>query len=641
LYVPLKVIGVVSVVVIITLSYGIFFFLQNRTEYEVKNSLFEEQRQRQLETTKSLSQHIGSDLDLVTARLYAIANSEYMQTGDFTSNATYSFLQENFARIENVVDRLFVLDKDDVISASLSDRRSGKFASIDLSPRDWVKETKITKEPVLSNGFERLGVYSVFITHPIIDRETNQYIGLVGASMPTVNFFEEYGNVYDITSPFLAAYDKKGILLAVGASQDLVGKDFFGDYVQDFVNHNTVLNNLTRSLLAGNSGYAVYDYGRGERLTTQSPIYMSGEPTYFVQIITPTASIYTNINKILAEEQFKMFSLLAGTTAAVAVLIVFLVRWNSLLSIEVKRRTEELDRSNEQLRLANNQLQNHDKMQKEFIDIAAHELRTPIQPILGISSILSSTTKDRHQSELLDIITRNAKRLRQLAEDILDVSKIESERLKLVRTEFNLLEVIESVINEFQTHVREYEGKRSLSFVNHDSNVPIMVNADKQRLTQVITNLISNAIKFSKDEPTSCITLSVERIKRSEVNLNDDKIIHLHNRDAEKVSSSDYENDNDANGYALVKIKDTGQGIDPEIKSKLFTKFTSKSYHGTGLGLFISKSIISAHGGRIWAENNSDGKGASFFFIIPTSPTGVQEKSTGSIAPPAVNTSNV
>ena len=96
--------------------------------------------------------------------------------------------------------------------------------------------------------------------------------------------------------------------------------------------------------MAGNSGYAVYDYGRGERLTTQSPIYMNGEPTYFVQVITPTASIYTNINKILAEEQFKMFSLLAGTTAAVAVLIVFLVRWNSLLSIEVKRRTDELDR---------------------------------------------------------------------------------------------------------------------------------------------------------------------------------------------------------------------------------------------------------------------------------------------------------
>ncbi|MGH9979790.1 MAG: sensor histidine kinase [Nitrososphaeraceae archaeon] len=179
-----------------------------------------------------------------------------------------------------------------------------------------------------------------------------------------------------------------------------------------------------------------------------------------------------------------------------------------------------------------------------------------------------------------------------------------------------------------------------MSFVNHDSNVPIMVNADRQRLTQVITNLISNAIKFSKDEPTSCITLSVDRIKRSEINLNDDKKMHLHHRDGEKVPSSGYEDDNDANGYALVKIKDTGQGIDPEIKSKLFTKFTSKSYHGTGLGLFISKSIINAHGGRIWAENNSDEKGASFFFIIPISPIGVQEKSTGSIAS-AVNTRNI
>ena len=150
------------------------------------------------------------------------------------------------------------------------------------------------------------------------------------------------GNVHDINSPFLAVFDKRGILLAVGASQDLIGKNFFEDYVQGFVNHNTILNNLTHSLLIGNSGYAVYNYGKGERLTTQYPVNVSGEPTYFVQVITPTSTIYSNIDSILAEEWLTMFTLLAGTTGAVAVLILFKVRWNSILGKEVKRRTEIL-----------------------------------------------------------------------------------------------------------------------------------------------------------------------------------------------------------------------------------------------------------------------------------------------------------
>ena len=358
-------------VLIILFSYGFFFYLQNRTESEVRESLFEEQKQRQLESTKSISQHVGSDLDLVTTRLYALANSKYLQSGDFTSDEARSFLKQNYDRVDNVINKLFVLDKNDIISASISKRGSESYPSVDLSLRDWVRETKESRLPVLSNGFESLGIYSVYITHPIVNRETNEYIGLVGTSIPTVNFFEEYGNVHDINSPFLAVFDKRGILLAVGASQDLIGKNFFEDYVQGFVNHNTILNNLTHSLLAGNSGYAVYDYGKGERLTTQYPVNVGGEPTYFVQVITPTSTIYSNIDSILAEEWLTMFTLLAGTTAAVAVLILFLVRWNSILGKEVKRRTEDLDRSNEQLKLANEQLRSQDKLQREFINTSS------------------------------------------------------------------------------------------------------------------------------------------------------------------------------------------------------------------------------------------------------------------------------
>jgi signal transduction histidine kinase len=582
------------VVLIILFSYGFFFYLHNRTEKEVRDSLFEEEREGQLESTQTLSQHIGSDLDLVTTRLYALANSKYLQSGDFTSDGAQSLLKQNYDKVDNVVNTLFVLDKDDIITTYISKRGAEPLPSVDLSLRDWVRETKESRLPVLSNGFESLGVYSVYITHPIVNRETNEYIGLVGTSIPTINFFEDYGNVHNINSPFLAVFDKRGILLAVGADQNMVGKNFFGDYVQNFVNHNTILNNLTRSLLSGNSGYAVYDYGRGERLTTQYPVYVNGEPAYFIQVITPTSTIYSNLDSILAEERLTMFILLAGTTAAVAVLILFLIKWNKILGMEVRIRTEELDRSNEQLKLANEQLRRHDELQKEFISTAAHELRTPIQPILGLSDVLCSKIKDHKQRELLDIISRNARRLQRLAEDILEIARIESRSLKLDKTQFNLSEVVEDLVDGYRDTEHEYEGKRGVAFILQCSKKAIFVHADKHRITQVIANLLDNAIKFTVGDSSKTITVSVE---------------------------SEHKGEDD---YALIKIKDTGLGIDPVIMPHLFTKFSTKSSHGTGLGLFICKSIVEAHGGKIWAANNLEEKGATFFFRLPIMITEIQ-----------------
>jgi hypothetical protein len=149
----------------------------------------------------------------------------------------------------------------------------------------------------------------------------------------------------------LVVFDTNGIMLANGASKTLVGKNFFGDYTQKFINYNPRLNNLTRSLLAGNSGYAVYDYGRGERITTQYPILVNGEPTYYVQFVQPTTQIYSKLNDILFSQRIETFSLLAGATVAIVLLIVFLSRWSSLLGREVQRRTRALELSNEEIRL--------------------------------------------------------------------------------------------------------------------------------------------------------------------------------------------------------------------------------------------------------------------------------------------------
>jgi two-component system sensor histidine kinase VicK len=234
------------------------------------------------------------------------------------------------------------------------------------------------------------------------------------------------------------------------------------------------------------------------------------------------------------------------------------------------------------------------KMQKEFIDVAAHELRTPIQPILGLTGILrSNMSRDRtsaaKQDELLDIIMRNARRLQRLADDILDVTKIESESLNLNKELFNLNDVIINGIDDVTTNIAKNNQQQGdlikLLYQPYD----IFIHADKSRITQVIFNILDNAIKFSK------------------ANVNKKSEVGTININAEKVDDQ-----------AIITITDTGIGLDPEIMPRLFDKFASKSFQGTGLGLYICKSIVEAHGGKIWAENNSDGKGgATFAFSLP------------------------
>jgi two-component system, OmpR family, sensor histidine kinase VicK len=173
-----------------------------------------------------------------------------------------------------------------------------------------------------------------------------------------------------------------------------------------------------------------------------------------------------------------------------------------------------------------------------------------------------------------------------LAEDILDVTRFESNALSLNKEEFILDELIQTKIKEFQNNL---EFNKKIKFEYHTNTIePIIIYADKNRISQVIANLINNSIKFIKKEGT----ISINMDKRKD-------------------------NDYDTNEKVIISIKDTGMGIDKDILPKIFKKFTTKSFQGTGLGLYICKNIIKNHGGEIWAANNKDGKGASFSFYIP------------------------
>ena len=261
----------------------------------------------------------------------------------------------------------------------------------------------------------------------------------------------------------------------------------------------------------------------------------------------------------------------------------------ALSSIQYNAKLKEANRNlierEEVIRSQYERLKESDKMQKEFINIASHEMKTPTQAILGFSNLLE--THPEKKMEINQGIKRNAARLQRLTNDILDVTRIESHTLKLNKETFNLNDLISHIIEDYRNqidnvHIQLMHNSDKTSDYNENNN--LVVEADRSRLTQVISNLLSNSIKFTNSEGS----ISVRSEKKD--------------------------------SHVIVSVKDTGTGIDPEIMPKLFTKFATKSQtSGTGLGLFISKSIIEAHGGKIWGENyiHDTKKGSIFAFSLP------------------------
>lgn len=242
----------------------------------------------------------------------------------------------------------------------------------------------------------------------------------------------------------------------------------------------------------------------------------------------------------------------------------------------------DLVRSKDDLLRSNEQLRQRDEMQKEFINIAAHELRTPVQPLLVIAELIRNDLGEDNDEVKIgrrraEILIRNIKRLERLTTDILEVSRIESKSLVLSRAKLDISKIVEEAISDIKLLIAtEY-----VQICYAPSKLPVTVSADASKISQVITNLLRNAIKFTDK---GRIELAV----------------------------------NNKNKEALVTITDSGPGIDPLITPRLFTKFGSMGQHGgTGLGLYISRAIVEAHGGRIWAENNKDRRGATFAFTLP------------------------
>jgi signal transduction histidine kinase len=384
--------------------------------------------------------------------------------------------------------------------------------------------------------------------------------------------------------------DKNGVIL-YSKNRNVVGKNYLTSEFQDLIppEIKNVYNNILASSLTGGSGLRDISFNDNMTTIAYQPITLNGELLWSLYISTPH-SLASNVGYLINQQKnFSTIVIIVVGSMAFGIAILIL-SWNKRLEGAVKSRTTQLNKTNESLiesnsllASANKQLEIHDNMQKEFINVAAHELRTPIMPILGEAELIENDISDNESArisrEQISSIIRNAKRLDRLAADILDVTNIEGKSLKLNKTTFDIDDILSQLVTEYSRQIEKDVAKNKKIKISYEP-LHVMVFADNYRITQVISNIINNAIKFTDQ---GIITI-------------------IGNADSAELT---------------IKISDTGKGIDNEIINRLFDKFVSRSEQGTGLGLFISKNIIEAHGGRIIGFNNENGTGATFVIVLP------------------------
>jgi signal transduction histidine kinase len=534
-----------------------------------------------------IAKNLINNIEAVRSNLALLAGIPAIQNQDVeSSKELFSDAQETTS---NISSSYFWLDKDGKLLWANSFENQTiyeQFAGDDRSYRPYFSEPRNTLRPYISSLIESVdAVPRLYIAYPIIldtgqgnNNNNNITSSLFNGVVVSAIDLDQLGQILQsqLSTKYvstLGMLDRNGIILYSSANATLIGKDYFGDEVQSIIplEIRDSFNSFIRHSLEGGAGSGDVSVQGNTSTIAYQPVSFTGDNFAVVYIVAPH-NIQGAVGALI-DQQRNFNLIIIGSIGAVAVGIAFLIlNWNRRLSAIVKSKTAELQQANLSLQQAIEQLKDHDRMQHEFINVAAHELRTPTQAIIGYSDLFYLRPESREES--IKAIARNAERLESLTRNILDVTRIEGHRLNLNKEKLDISEVITSAIDDTSRRVDDSNIKFEYTPRN------IVVQADRMRINQVVSNLLSNAVKFTKQ---GTVYISAD------------------NKD----------------GQVVVSVKDTGPGIDPEIMPKLFTKFTSKSQTGTGLGLFISKSIIEAHGGRIWAENNKDKKGATVTFMLP------------------------
>jgi signal transduction histidine kinase/uncharacterized protein YcfL len=551
-----------------------------------------------------LSRILVHSLDSINSNLKVLTSSPFLFESDIdqVQNLLYSAQSSTL----NITDAYYWIDVNGRIVTSSKIYQTDKANEIlDTQNQPFFLNPKKTLTPFYSTSITSKGSPSSFlyISYPLIKQQILKYqnntynakqifngVLVAAISVKSLGVFLQN----EMTSSIIGnvgLMDRDGVII-YARNQSLIGNNYMSNEFQSLIPNDLreSYNKIIKKGLEGKSLAEDLTYNGSAITLSYEPIVINGKYLWTLYVSFPH-QLASNVGSLIAQQN-NFSTLIVVITGSVTFGIIYLIlSWNKRLEGEVNTRTGELKntnislmKSNELLEEANEQLKVHDKMQKEFINIAAHELRTPIMPILGeveiIEEDLDPKTKTvKVEEEQIQLIIRNAKRLDRLASDILDVTKIESNSLKLEKVYFNLNDVLSNSIRDIQNQVSSGDiGTKNIKIFYEP--VDIKVSGDKERINQVVSNLLSNALKFTDE---GFIKIKMEN----------------------------------TNNSVMISVEDTGNGIHPEIFPRLFCKFATKSDKGTGLGLYISKNIIDAHGGRIWAQNNRSGIGATFFFSLP------------------------
>lgn len=560
---------------------AISFQYSNFTSREILKIAVEDIRSNAKIQAHDLENVFVNRIESVSENLQIVSNARSVQNNEFArAQRLFNAAQNSTSEL---TDFYMWLDRDGrmIWLSNINQTAFEQFRGTDLSQRSYFIESKNRLDSYYSSAIDSNdNITRIYISRPITSTETGEFLGVsvAGIRLDTFGVFLQ-GQLSSDTQSSIGIIDRNGMIL-YSNSKELIGKDSSGQELQARLPpelKDSFLEFIRRSL-QGEPGLQDFSAGSQTATFAYEPIIINGDQFGTLYIITPH-QFASNVGALVEQQRnFNMLLTIVIGAAAVGVAALVLV-WNTRLTqtvdtrtAELRSKTEELKRSNDSLAAANEQLKIHDKMQKEFINVAAHELRTPTQAILGYAELLQMDSSDN--DEMIRAIYRNSIRLQRLTSDILDVTRIESEALKLDKEKFNLKDIVEATMQDTKNQLAN--GKVKFAYEPKD----IYVKADRGRITQVVTNLLDNAVKFTKE---GTILVSIEK----------------------------------KNGHAVVSVHDSGRGIDPDIMPRLFSKFATKSDKGTGLGLFISRSIVEAHDGKIWCSNNSFGKGATFAFSLP------------------------
>lgn len=513
-----------------------------------------------------LSKILINKVSAINNNLRVLSNAQAFQNPDLfqTAKIVLSATQDT---TKDLTQFYMWLDSDGKMLwlSNINQTTADQYIGTDLSQRDYFVKAKETGSIYYSTAIvSNDDVSRLYISSPIFD-SSGSFKGVLatGIDLQVLGKYVE-SQLSPKSQSSIGMMDRGGVIL-YSADLDVIGTNVFAEPFQSRLPDGLKepFNNFLHRSLAGGSGAEDISFEGNSGTLAYQTVSIDGKDIVVLYVVTQH-TLSSDFVSIIDQQRNLTIAIILAVGASAVGMGLLVLSWNRQLNKVVLQKTRDLSNAIDSLEAANQRLATNDKVQKEFVNIAAHELRTPVQPLLSIAEQLEDDLSKDIEVKLtkpeIEIVARNAKRLARLTSDILEVSRIESNSLKLRREEFDLREKIRNVIEDTRSFI---EDETKLHIVFEPPAEPVIVEADKSKLFEVTSNLLSNAIKFTK-EGTIIVTLE--------------------------------KND----GFATVTIKDSGLGIDPEITPKLFTKFTTKSESGTGLGLYISKSIIESHDGKIW-----------------------------------------